>query len=151
MIIYKRFSEKIAPPDWAMFQSLVNASMVWDPISYRVPTPPVERRSPFVRPGIRMALLPEREAELPALTELLRREIKPGDSRLENFLWSMLQGSDALDGPVPPPHIMEMLLPTLTDSAAVLNQLQAHAAKLEVALDLKGMATMYLRALGRNA
>jgi hypothetical protein len=151
MIVYKRFSPTMAPPDWAMFQSFVNASMVWDPVSYRVPTPPRERRSPFVRPGIRMALLPEREAELPMLAELMRREIKPGDKRLENFMWAMLQGSDALDGPVPPPDVMDMLLPTLTESPPVLARLQAHAAQLEVALDLKGMAMMYLRALGRNA
>src|SRR5262249_40931717 len=151
MIIYKRFSTTISPPDWAMFQSFVNASMLWDPVSYRVPTPPRERRSPFVRPGLRMALLPEREAEIPALTQLLRRELKPGDQRLRDFMWSMLHGGAPLDGPVPPPEIMDVLLPTLADSDAVVKQLEAHAACLETALDLKGMAVLYLRALGRNA
>lgn len=149
LIVYKRFPQTMPPTDWAIFQSTVNPAMLWDPISYRLPVPPVERRSPFVRPGLRLALLPEREAELPALSAMLQREVPPGDGRLEGFLWSMLKGSDPLDGPPPPPHIMEMILPTLTDSTPVLNQLTAHVALLENALDLKGMASMYLRAMGK--
>jgi hypothetical protein len=39
----------------------------------------------------------------------------------------------------------------MIQSDAVVRQLRAHYAQLQITLDLKGMATMYLRALGKNA
>lgn len=149
MIVYKRFHQTVAPQDWAMFQSFVNASMLWDPISNRYPSPPRQRRSNFVKPGPGIVLLDEREAELPRLRALLQREIRPGDDRVARFMHGMLQGSEALDTPVPHMSLMDQLLPQLTESRALESQLRAHYGELSITLDLKGMATMYLRALGR--
>jgi hypothetical protein len=150
MIAYKRFDPAIRPRDWAMFQSFVNGSMRWDPVSYQLPPPP-QLRSSFVRPGIGIALLPEREAELPALGALLRRELPPGDDWLEKFMWGMLTGGEPLDTPVHPAELMDRAFANMIQSGAVVQQLRAHYAQLQTALDLKGMATMYLLALGKNA